>query len=583
MDARGVTICTPIVPVRSPNRKNYRRMKDGTAVAKSTVTNPLETERPLKPILSALVTTLLIAGTAANAGMSLTPLGRHDEPGFDVGAAEIVSYDPQSKQLYVVNGNTGNVQVLNISDPTSPNLVGEIDVHAFGFSANSVAVHRGLVAVAIEANDTQAPGTIAFYDADLNLLSSVTICSLPDMLTFTPDGKKVLAACEAEPNSSYTVDPEGGIGIVDVHHDARKISQRDVTIAGFEAFNDATFDPSVRIFGPLATPAQDFEPEYIAVSHDSKTAWVTLQENNAIATIDLRRNRITEVNGLGFKDASLPQNAFDASDKDGAINITTHPVKLMYLPDEMASFRVNGRTYLAMGNEGDTRDYDGFSEEARVADLVLDPTAFPNAADLQAKSNLGRLKVTNTKGDTDGDGDFDELYGFGGRSISIRNTDASLVWDSGDEIEQVLAATIPEYFDASNDSNEFDNRSDDKGPEPEGIKVGEVNGVPVIFAGIERPGGIMMYSVCDPANPTFEGYTNTRNFDVDPEDPASIDNSPEGQFFIPAKDSPNGKPLLVSSFEVSGTTTIYQINGEPERCHNRGRGHGHGGGHGHGH
>jgi len=188
------------------------------------------------------------------------------------------------------------------------------------------------------------------------------------------------------------------------------------------------------------------EPEYIAVSKDSKTAWVGLQENNALAIVDLSSAQVTDVVALGFKDHSRPENAIDASNKDGKINIATYPVKGMYMPDAITSVTTNNKTYILTANEGDSRDYDGFSEEVRVADLKLDPKAFPNAKELQDKKVLGRLKTTTTMGDTDGDGDFDEIYSYGARSFSVWSAKGELIWDSGNQFAKKMAELRPNDF-----------------------------------------------------------------------------------------------------------------------------------------
>ena len=202
----------------------------------------------------------------------------------------------------------------------------------------------------------------------------------------------------------------------------------------------------------------------------------------------------------------------------------------------------------------------GNIEGVRISTLTLDPVAFPNAAELKNNANLGRLLVTTERGDTDGDGDYDQLYTFGGRSFSIWNNQGQLVYDSGDDFERITAEQFPEYFNASNSNNTFDNRSDDKGPEPEGVVTGIINGRTYAFIGLERIGGVMVYDVTDPVSPTFVQYINNRDFTVATDSAAAKDLGPEGLAFISAQDSPNGKPLLVVANEVSGSTTFYQID-----------------------
>lgn len=910
--------------------------------------------------------------------IKLFPVGSLQGPG-----AEIAAYDPISKELFVISGGT-EIQILDVSNPTKPSLLRTLDVSAFGSGANSVSIKNGLVAVAVEAEVVEEPGKAVFFDRDGNFLQAFTVGVLPDMITFSPDGKKVLTANEGQPNDDYTIDPEGSVSIIDL---ANGLDNAIVNTADFKQFigqEAALRAKGVRIFGPNANAAQDFEPEYITVSADNKTAWVTLQENNAVAIVDLTTATVTDVVPLGFKNHNsttlvstetyqfgptpklgttvggqdiflggfsglffegytaegnlkfithtdrgpngeatgsirpflLPEfapqvvrfelnqktgkltiteqiqlkdsagklltglpntaiaggtgntpyndeipvnlfnqtlrlaplgadlegivvaedgsfwmvdeyrpaiyhfdtsgtlierfvpkgtaaatgqpagtfgtealpdvlaqrrqnrgfeavayqngkvyafvqsplrnptslsnsvlnglqnirivefdpatettrqflyvmdnppapgsgntradkigdavaigngqflvverdddaidsdpieniekkvyrfslenateisnlsdpvtlpggitktidqmtvqelasigvrpiqkalhvdlakagyntvekveglalvdantiavindndfqvagitidpttgtftpdpnaepiklgliktnpNGLDASDRDGGINIKNQPVLGMYQPDAIASFVVNGQTYLIIANEGDARDYDGFTEEARVKDLTLDPIAFPNAKALQADPVLGRLIVTNTQGDTDGDGDYDKLYAFGARSFSILDAKGNLIYDSADDFEQITAALVPSLFNSNGTPNTFDTRSDNKGPEPEGVTTGVINGRTYAFIGLERTGGIMVYDVSNPSAPTFVQYINYNSAaGFEP----GADVAPEGVLFIPAADSPTGRPLVVVTNEESGTTTLFEA-GKP--------------------
>jgi hypothetical protein len=321
--------------------------------------------------------------------------------------------------------------------------------------------------------------------------------------------------------------------------------------------------------------AQDIEPEYITVAHDSKTAWVTLQENNAIAIIDIGSARVTAITGLGVKDHSLAKNGFGSSNaidasnldgvpkpKDGRINIANWPVKGFYLPDAIASFKVRNETFLVLANEGDSRELDGYSEEARIGKLALDPTVFPPAVakDLKNDSKLGRLKATTAQGDTDGNKIFKELYTFGARSFSIRSATGALLWDSGDQFEQITAKQIPALFNSEHAEDKPDDRSDDKGPEPEGVAVGKAFGRTYAFIGLERVGGVMVYDVTIPTAPEFVQYANNRNAKPPENTVGASDRGPEGLLFIAEENSPTGQPLLVVTNEVSGTTTIYAVS-----------------------
>lgn len=943
----------------------------------------------------ALAGTSLLALRAFD--VSLDPLGGYST--FKSAGAEIPAYDPLTRRVFVVNGADRTVDVLDLKDPSHPTRSFSLDVAAYGWP-NSVAVRRGLVAVVVggEGEAKTQPGTVIFFNAHGKFLNALPVGPLPDMITFTPDGRWLLVANEGEPSDDYSRDPEGSVSCIRLRDplnqgQIKKLGPADVITADFRAFNEVPLDPSVRIFGPGASVAQDLEPEYIVVAPDSRTAYVTCQENNALAVLDLATCRFTHLVGFGFKDhnrtlgatlevvpfgplpsigstmagqqlflggfsglwfdgvdqttgrlrfithtdrgpngeptgndrpfllpgftpeivffevdpatqtlaltrrlplkdpagnpltglpntalagasanapyqderpvdlfgnllpldllgadleglAKAPDGSFwmvdeyrpalyqfdpsgvmldrfvpegtaaaagrpagtygtevlpailaqrrqnrgfeavalagaklyawvqsplrnpatasnstlnanrsvrilefdtlnhatrqylhlldnlpaanpndsradkigdavafggaeflvverdddalpddqsgdiqkriyrvnlagatdvsalsdavfhvngaskrldqltadelaahgirpvaktlhvdlnaagynrvekveglalvngntlavlndndfgvaniainpadgtfvvngepdpillgllrvhstglDASDRDGRINIRPWPVRGMYLPDAIAAFAVGGSTYLITANEGDARAYAAFNEEAAVRSLALDPVAFPDAAALKTDALLGRLAVTRTLGDTDGDGDYDELYAFGGRSFSIWDTAGQLVFDSGDWLEQLTSDYLPAFFNANNDGNRFDNRSDNKGPEPEGVVVGQVHGRPLAFLALERVGGVAVFDLSTPAAPRFAGYVNTRDFSVDPatgvSDGTVGDLGPEGLAFIAASESPNSQPLLVVANEISGTTRVFQLEVTP--------------------
>ncbi len=515
----------------------------------------------------------LAAPAAKN--IELIPIGSYASGQFDAGASEVIAHDPVTQRLFVANLQAATLDMLDISDPTSPELLGEANLLLLGSMVNSVAVRDGIVAVAVTAAPKTALGQVVFFDRDLNFLNSVTVGALPDMLTFSPNGQWVLVANEGEPENYLEghVDPEGSVSIIDMRGGVLNLTDESVRTAGFGAFNFENLPPGVRIFGPGATVPQDLEPEYIAVSHDSKTAWVTLQENNALAILDIESAIVTSLRSLGLKDYNVKDNGLDPSDRDSAtggasIKIGNWPVKGMYMPDGIAAYHDGKETFLVMANEGDTRSYDGYEEEIKVGDAayVLDPGAFPNASELKKNKALGRLKVSKASGDTKGDHIYKEIHAFGGRSFSIRDALGNLVFDSGDQFEQITALMYRANFNCSHDDNTMDKRSTAKGPEPECVTLGKAFGRTYAFIDLERIGGIMIYDISNPQAPVFVDYVNTRNFTVAPSEdtiPPALTNTgdlgPEGMLFINEENSPTGVPLLVAGHEISGTTVIFEI------------------------
>ncbi|EZQ03770.1 choice-of-anchor I family protein [Acinetobacter sp. Ver3] len=573
--------------------------------------------------------------------IELNYLSRTESRGFAVSAAEIPAYDAQSQRLFVVNAKEGVVDIFDYRQPQQPKWIGSLDAKSYltDSEVNSVAVKNGIVALAVQAKDKTDPGIVALFNAnDSSFIAQVPVGSLPDMLTFSTDGKTLLVANEGEPSHDYAIDPEGSISIIDLSNLNKPVAKT----ADFKAFNSQAQllrDQGVRIYGPNATVAQNFEPEYITLSTDGKIAWVALQENNALAKVDVLNAKVMAVYPLGFKDHGLQGHGLDVSDADGEnglakINIQTwQHVRGLYMPDAISSYEVNGKTYIVTANEGDARAWGeddpeywgeklkdnpsaqgnikkGFVEEWRVKHLVhkdgfdrrqgedlppqlralakgaeLNPLhfAYCGAIDGDAKGcredkMLGRLNITWTEGyqkNTDGTPKlnargnlvYDHLYSFGARSVSIwtendAQTGLELVWDSGDDFEQYIAQHHPEIFNANHEEAGFDNRSDNKGPEPEGVVIGQIGQKTYAFIGLERVGGVMVYDISNPAQPQFVQYIHSRKLDAttaDIEEGQAGDLGPEGLTFVSAKESPTGTPLLIVGNEVSGTTATYQI------------------------
>jgi len=468
-------------------------------------------------------------------------------------AAEISAYDSKTKKLFVVNAVKGAIDVINMEDPYNLTYEQEIVITPYGAGVNSVSVKNGLLAAAIESSPkTDAGKVVVWSTADLSERAVVTVGALPDMVTFSPDGKFIVSANEGEPSEDYALDPHGSISIIRVPGFA-------VTTLDFSSYNGqaaSLIKNGFRMPGPAGTTvAQDTEPEYVAISADSRTAFVTLQENNSVARVDLLSRRIEKILPLGYLDHSLPSNSLDPSDRNSGVLYGNFPVRGLYLPDAITAFQCGWSSLFITANEGDSRlrptsddalppmeEGDLFNEESRVKDVTLDPVAFPAAAELRTDAQLGRLKITNRQGDTDGDGDFDQLYSFGTRSFTIRDGATNkIIYESGNALEQFLLEQAPYLYD--------DGRSDDKGAEPESVTVGKIGPRTIAFVGLERADAVVVVDVTNPGTPVYLQVLQTGD-------------APEGLLFIPASESPIKKSLLVTSCEGDGTVQVFTLGSE---------------------
>ena len=571
-----------------------------------------------KPLLTLTISTLLLTACGGDDGsagapgadasrqiIALSEAGRTASRGFAVSAAEIVAYDSARDRVFTVNANTGEIDYFSSLASIGNTPAGTLNLGALllaanvitdvadAGAANSIAIAGNTAAVAVEANPKTDNGWVVFIDlTDLSFERAVTVGALPDMVTFTPDGSKVLVANEGEPNEGYSIDPEGSVSVITVANGA-------VSTIGFTAFNEGQprhneLDLSKMILdGFEASVAESLEPEYITVAQDGSEAYVALQENNAIAVLDLTDNSIDRIFGLGFKNHSIPGNELDAGDRDGGTTIRTWPVMGIYMPDAIASYTFNGTTYLVTANEGDSREdwlvpitdqaactASGYYfrsgsclDEIRVKDIVSRGglTLGTPLSGLDVDASLGRLKASYhttriMNGNDRADGSdktqaINKVYAYGARSFSVWDTSTGAqVFDSGSAFERITAQRFGDNFNSNHEENGGEDRSDDKGIEPEGIAIGTINGYTYAFIGLERMGGIMVYDISNPFAPEYVQYINNRDFTLEPGDSVDAgDLGPEGLKFVPASDSPDGKPYLIVGNEVSGTTTVYEV------------------------
>lgn len=472
----------------------------------------------------------------------------------DGGVAEIVKYNKYNQTMYLVSGKTQSVHIVNLNNVNSNSnttleatktvTLESIGINDAGdITSVDVSPDGKEIAIAIQHKDYDKNGYIARFDANGQLISIHEAGIQPDMITYSPDGSLILTANEGEPRQGYeagTVDPKGSITALDTNTN----QSYDIDFTTFDsAESRAALVADNVIIKKDTAPSVDFEPEYITISNDSLTAYVTLQEANSIATIDLTTKQVTRVDSLGFKDYSSGDNKVDLYKKDDAINITNTDEFLgIYMPDGISSYEVDGKTYLLTANEGDSREWGDYINE------------------VEEKYGESKSKiVTLNTDDYDGFDDLSKKYLFGGRSFSIIDASTmTMVSDSNGEFEEITAKLLPEYFNCSNDDISFEDRSGKKGPEPEDIKTMIIDGKVMAFIGLERIGGVMMYDVSDPTNPTYVDYLNLRDFSDD----ISGSVSPEGLCTVSAKDSPTNKPMLIIANEVSGDVNVVEVAGE---------------------
>jgi 2',3'-cyclic-nucleotide 2'-phosphodiesterase (5'-nucleotidase family) len=439
-------------------------------------------------------------------------------------------------------------------------------------NGNSIALSGNTLAVSFDGPTAGSNGAVALFDVasdgtGATWRATANVGAVPDMLVFTPDGSTILAAIEGEPAPGYTIDPAGGLALIDATSGA-------ATFFGFSSFDAqaATLrSQGVKLTYGLpgtanaqALPSLDLEPEYITIS--ANRAYVTLQEANAIGIFDLGTQSWVSILPLGLINHNTAGNGIDTSDRDGGANIRQVPLSGMFMPDAIASFVQGGVTYLVTANEGDAREWGGtgnvFNEAVRISELVpasgstapagmpaLDAALLSQIQSRRGDADLGRIDVSRWVGDTDGDGDLDRLQVFGGRGFAVWEVGGTstaptltLRYNSGQLIDQIIASQLPGSYD--------DGRSDNKGAEPEQITLGTVGGTVYAFVGLERANATMAFSIDGPTNVNFAGIINR-----------SGDTAPEVSTFIPAVGSTPAR--LAVANEVSGTTTLFNLSATP--------------------
>ncbi len=502
----------------------------------------------------------------APTSLSLFKIGSY-ETNTEAGS-EISAFDASTKKIFVTNGATNKVDVVEASNPQALSLLTSIDLSAYGTSVQSVSVKNGKLAIAVgQADKVMTKGRVLVANTtDYTIEQNISVGYLPDAVTFNEDGTKIIVANEGEPigakigdyntTAAIKVTTSGTGEYVDVAGSVGVITVADGSYADINFTNailqNAPDTTPVRLGGtPSKDQTFDIEPEYITVKGDF--AFVTLQENNAIAKVDLSTNTLDSVRSLGAKDYES-QNKIDI-EEEGAIGLRNYKgLKSLYMPDTIASYSFGGATYLVTANEGDGREYptadvtggpetgDVLTDDKKISKLSLDSSIaayYVDDNDLKVMIDMGKNTTT---------GKYEKLYAFGGRSFAIWDANGKLVWDSGDSISKAVATYEPTLF--NQDNEEMDGRSGNKGAEPEALTLGEIDGKTYAFVGLERQSAIVIYDISSPFDVKFVNYIETHSHNGE---------RPEGMIFVPATTSPNGKNLLIVSNDRSGSTIVYEI------------------------
>ncbi len=503
--------------------------------------------------------------------LHISQVAQYDS-GAGEGGTEILAYDEHTHKAFVTNGAESAFDILSFDSLESTSfqqIPSQKRIYLKDFGINnvaditSIASHptEDLIALSVVSDPKTDPGYILFLTKEGEFITKVQVGSLPDMVTFTPDGTKVVVANEGEPADDYKVDPEGSISVIDIQTGVIKDATLSHTLL---TFKESLLDDKVRV-SSKGMVTQQLEPEYVTVSADSKLAYVSLQENNAIATVDLVKKEIVSVKGLGMKDHSVAGNELDAIE-NGEYKLEKQPLLGYYMPDAIELLEVNGKTYILTPNEGDSRDYDGYSEEVSIEDIADKIKLNADNYEGYSQEELDKLVSEGLLENLEGtdvtaenglvNGVYESLHSYGARSFTIFDAEnMELVFDSGSDFERITYEALPEFFNTDNDEIEMDKRSSAKGPEPESVVTGKIGDKTYAFIGLERTSAIMVYDVTNPAEATFVTMVSSRDFSED----IKGDVAPEGLKFIPAEKSPTGKALLAATHEVSGTVAVYEI------------------------
>jgi len=501
------------------------------------------------------------------------------------GSSEIAAFHPGSKRIFATNGVKNTIDIFDISDVANPKKVSSVSLAPYGNDVTSVAAGKDVVVAVVNVADkfsatgvpTTTNGKIVVFDTNGKVLSSPDVLGvLPDSVTFAPNGTTALVAIEAQPvcakddpatvakeelDYSKASDPVGGVTVVDLTNPAAPV----LRFAGFDEFTvEEMRAKGIAVSSVVNNVSKDFEPEFVTAV-DNNYAYVTIQEANAIGKLNIASATFESIT-RGFE-ARVDKVARDTSDKDsGAGPRNYRNVVGASQPDAIAGFKWGAGHYFLTANEGDAREYTCLNDDLRGASLKVDAKRFPDWTKLSGIAALGRAKVNPNIGDKDGDGDIDTIHLRGSNSMTMYRN-GIVIWDSANLLDQIQTqafgvANINGSHSYSSDKSTMNyvgqDRSDDKGAEPEGVAIGMVSDRRIAILGLERMTALAIFDITDPRNPVFQEWLQILPTKATPAKDVKHW-SPEGIVFVPADKSPSGKALIITSYELSGSLSIHQI------------------------
>ncbi len=533
---------------------------------------------------SALITAGQLPALANEATVKVTEIASISS-GDGEGSSEIAAFHASSKRIFATNGVKNAIDIFDISDVANPKKVGSVSLTPYGNDVTSVAAGRDVVVAVVPVTETfsasgvptTSNGKMVVFDTNGKVLSSPDILGvLPDSVTFAPNGTTALVAIEAQPvcakdnlataekeNLDYTKasDPVGGVSVVDLSNPAAPV----IRFAGFDQFTvEQMRAKGIALSSVVNNVSKDFEPEFVTAT-DNNYAYVTIQEANAIGKLNIKSATFEEIT-RAFE-SRVDKVARDTSDKDsGAGPRTYRNVVGASQPDAIAGFQWGAGHYFLTANEGDAREYTCLNDDLRAAALKVDTRRFPEWSTWLGTAALGRAKINPNIGDVDGDGDIDTIHLRGSNSMTMYRN-GLVIWDSGSLLDQIQTqafgvANINGSHSYSSDKSTMNyvgqDRSDDKGAEPEGVALGMVGDRRIAILGLERMTALAIFDITQPRMPVFQEWLQMLPTKATPAKDVKYW-SPEGIVFVPADKSPSGKALIITSYELSGSLSIHEI------------------------